>query len=691
MAAMALRTDIDSLPTQPGVYLMRDASEDVLYVGKAVDLRARVRQYFARSGGDGRFHIEFLVPRIQDVEVVVTRTEREALILEDTLIKKYQPRYNVKLKDDKSWLSVRLNLKEEWPRVTTVRRWRDDGAKYFGPYLNELNAWEVMKLLKRTVPLRTCTDSVFRAHRDRPCIEFQMGRCAAPCVEFIDKDGYDDLVQEATLLLEGRNRELARKLETRMHSAAKLLNYEGAARIRDSLRLIERLAEKQTAHAAPGKKDRDVFALHREGELAAVAMLPVREGRLQDARAWTFRGVAEEDSELLGRLITQLYSPTIPPPPEILTQVEVDEAELRAELLGEIKDRKVQIRVPKRGDGVRLLDLATRNASVRFQAAHSKQERAEQALFELQDRLHLTALPRHIECYDNSNIQGTDPVGSLVTFRDGRPWKKGYRIFKIKTVEGADDFASMKEVLGRRFKRAKQGDAGWELPDLVLIDGGRGQLGMVVAACRELNVDVLGPGGNPLPLGSLPGDHRRRRQRWRMGRDGDAGAWAVPPPPVDAGPGVFAHTSKADAEAAGDEPAETGPEASAPAEERLAIRVISIAKPREGEDADKIYEPGRRNPVPFRPYSAGLHLLQALRDEAHRFGVSHHRKQRRKRTLTSELDSIPGVGPALRKKLLRHFGSLKKVKAASVEELSGVRGIGAAKARTIHEALTTDR
>ena len=523
---------------------------------------------------------------------------------------------------------------------------------------------------------------MFRAHQDRPCIEYQMGRCAAPCVGYVDEAGYDELIGEATLLLEGKNRELARKLEVRMHAAAEGLRYEEAARIRDSLRLIEHLADKQTAHAAPGKKDRDVFALQREGELAAVALLPVRGGRLQDARAWTFRGVAEEDGELLGRLITQLYSKTIPPPQEILTQVKVDEAELRAELLGEVADRKVSIRVPQRGDGVRLMDLAKRNVAVRFQAAHSKQERAEQALFELKDRLHLTELPRHIECYDNSNIQGTDPVGSLVTFKDGRPHKKGYRIFKIRTVEGADDFATMKEVLGRRFKRALAGDAGWELPDLVVIDGGRGQLSMVVAACRELGVDVLGPGGNPLPVGVLPGDPRRRRHRWRMVRDGDAGAWSVPPPPEDAGPGVFAHTSKADA---GEESAESAEE-TAP---RLAIRLVSIAKPREGEDADKIYEPGRRNPVPFRPHSAGLHLLQALRDEAHRFGVSHHRKQRRKRTLTSELDSIPGVGPTLRKKLLRHFGSLKRVKAASAADLAAVKGIGKAKAEAIAAALSS--
>ena len=684
---MPLHTDISQLPTQPGVYIMRNADTEVLYVGKAVDLRARVRQYF--SGGDGRFHIDFLVPQITDVDVVVTATEREALILEDTLIKKYQPRYNVKLKDDKSWLSVRLNTIEIWPRVTTVRRWRDDGARYFGPYLNEVNAWEVLKLLKRTIPLRTCSDNVFRAHSERPCIEYQMGRCVAPCVGYCTEEEYDDLVQEAALLLDGRNKELTRKLERRMHDAAADMRFEEAGRIRDSLQLVQRLTVKQTAHGAPGKKDKDVFALHREGELAAVAMLPVREGRLQDARAFTFRGVAEDDGELLGRLITQLYSRTIPPPAEILTPTEVDEAALRAELLSEIAERKVVIRVPQRGEGKRLLDLAVRNAKVRFGTAHSKQERAEQALFELQDRLHLSELPRHIECYDNSNIQGTDPVGALVTFKDGRPWKKGYRIFKIKTVEGSDDFATMKEVLGRRFKRAIKGDTGWELPDLILIDGGRGQLNMVVAACRELGVEVLGPGGTPLPVGILPGDRFSRRDRLnRVARGERAGWWDVPDAPDDPGASIFEAAKTAEEKAKAREAGEAGLEGTGPDSKPLAVRVISIAKPREGEAADKIYEPGRANPVSFRPYSAGLHLLQQARDEAHRFGVSHHRKQRSKRTLTSELDSIPGVGPTLRKKLLRHFGSMKRLRGSTAEDIAKVRGIGKAKAATIAAALS---
>jgi len=621
-----LQTNLDELPTDPGVYVMRDVGDDVLYVGKAVDLRARVKQYFA--GGDGRFHVGFLVPRIQRVEVQVTRTEREALILEDTLIKKFQPPYNVKLKDDKTWLSIRLNQSERWPRVTLVRRWKDDGARYFGPYLNEVKAREVVKLLKRTIPLRTCTDSVFRAHSERPCIEFQMGRCSAPCVGKIDEGGYDDLVTEARLLLEGRNTELVRKLKERMGEASERLEFESAARLRDNIALIGRLAEKQVAHDAPGSKAVDAFALHREGELASVAMLPRRGGRLQDARAFAFHNLADDDDELLGRLITQLYSATVRPPPEILVPLPIADMDLRAELLSEIAGHKVVIRVPMRGKGRQVLDLAQRNAEVRFQAAHSKTARSEQALGELQRLLRLPRPPRNIECYDNSNIQGTDPVGAMVTFRDAVPHKKGYRIFKIKTVVGADDYASMTEVLSRRFTRALNGDEGWALPDLVVIDGGRGQLSMVTQVCQDLGVQVAGPDGQPI------------------------GAWSDP--------SLLTQPT---------------------------IRLVAISKPREGEATDKIYEPGRSNPVGFKPHSAGLHVLQRARDEAHRFGVSHHRKQRKKRTLTSELDTIAGIGPTLRKRLLTTFGSVTKVKRASVEAIAAVPGMGRKRAEAVAEAL----
>jgi excinuclease ABC subunit C len=628
-----LNTDLDGLPTQPGAYLFRDASGEVLYVGKAVDLRARVRQYFQSAGGDGRFHITFLVPQIRDIEVVVTATEREALILEDTLIKKYQPRYNVRLKDDKTWLSVRLTVQEKWPRAMLVRKWRDDGARYFGPYLDEVNARKVLKLMTRTVPLRTCSDGVFRAHSRRPCIEFQMGRCSAPCVGYVTEEDYREHVGEALLLLEGRNRELAKRLNARMLVAAEHLRYEEAARLRDSVQLIGNLKERQSAQVRPGRSDADVFALHREGELACVAIMPVREGRLQDARGFSFHSVAEEDDELLGRLITQLYSRTIPPPPEIIVPFEVADAELRAELLTELAGRKVRFVVPKRGDRVQLVDIALRNAKVRFNAIHSKTERAERAMFGLQKALRLPSLPRRIECYDNSNIQGTDAVGAMVVFKDGKPHKAGYRIFKIKTVQGPDDYATMREVLGRRFKRGLRSDPGWEWPDLVVIDGGRGQLAMVVAACEDLGIEVIT--AQDAQLMELA--RRARRERKDDG---------VP-----------------------------------------RLRVVAIAKPRDDEPTDKIYEPGRSNPVPIKSHDPALHLLQAARDEAHRFGVSHHRRLRSKRTLRSGLDAVPGIGPTLRKRLLRSFGSLKRLKQADAEAIAAVPGVGVKKAEAILEAL----
>ncbi len=618
-----LKTDLDCLPTNPGVYLMKGARGEVLYVGKAVDLRARVKQYWAnQERGDGRFHVAFLVPRIREVEVQVTASEREALILENTLIKRFQPRYNVKLKDDKTWLSLRLPVQDPWPRVTLVRRWKDDGARYYGPYLDEVNARQVLKLLTRTVPLRTCSDAVFKAHSERPCIEYQMGRCAAPCAGIVDQTGYGALVDEARLLLEGRNKELVKRLGERMQAEAEGLRYEQAARIRDGIRLIERIGERQVAQKDPGQKDRDVYGLHREGELAAVALVPVREGRMQHARSFLFRDLAEEDGELIGRLVSQLYSATVPPPPEILVPCAVPDAALRAELLGEVAGRKVAIRQPKRGDGKRLLDIALENAKVRFQAAHSKTERAEQALLALKKALRLPSLPRLIECYDNSNIQGTDPVGAMVTFRDGRPWKAGYRIFRIRTVVGSDDYATMREVLSRRFKRALDEAEGWELPDLLVIDGGRGQLSMVEAACRDCGVAVIGPDG------------------------------VIPDGP--------------------------------------SIRLVGIAKPREGEPSDKIYEAGRANPVGgLRPNSPALHLLQQARDEAHRFGVSHHRKRRKKRTLTSELDAVEGIGAVLRKRLLTHFGSVSRLKKASVEDIAAVPGVGGTRAERIHQAMST--
>jgi excinuclease ABC subunit C len=614
---MPLSTDLDTLPTTPGVYLMRDRAGDVLYVGKAVDLRARVKQYF--GGGDGRFHVAFLVPRIESVEVVVTAGEREALLLEDTLIKKYQPRYNVKLKDDKSWLSVRLPVRERFPRMTLVRRWKDDGARYYGPFLDEINARDVVKLLTKTVPLRTCSDAVFRAHKQRPCIEHPMGRCAGPCAGLVDEPGYRALLDEADLLLRGKHRELQQRLVEKMEADAAALRFEAAAQQRDRVRLLTRLAERQTARTL-GEKDRDAFALHREGDLAVVAMLPSRSGRLQDPRAFSFRGAVEDDAELLGHLIGQIYGASTPPPDELLVPIELPDAAVRSELLTELLGRKVRVFRPQRGEGVRLLELAAKNAAVRFSALHSERERADNAIAELQRRLRMDRLPSRIECYDNSNTQGTDPVSAMVTFRDGKPDKAGYRTFRPKTVEGPDDYATMREVLGRRLRRGAGGEAGWELPDLVLIDGGRGQLAMAVEAAREAGIGAIGPDGRAIGEG----------------------------PP---------------------------------------LRIVAIAKPHDGEPTDKIYEPGRKNAMAFPASSPALRLLQHARDEAHRFSVERHRGARSRRTLRSDLDGVPGIGAALRKRLLTHFGSVAALRGAEVSAIAAVPGIGTKRAAAIRAAL----
>jgi len=296
-----LQTNLETLPSRPGVYLLKDADGNVLYVGKAIQLKARVKQYFAAHGkGDGRFHISFLIPQVNQVEVIVTSNEREALVLEDTLIKKFRPRYNVRLKDDKTWESVRLSLAANWPRVSTVRRWKDDGARYYGPFLHGISAKKVVRLLIQAVPLRTCSDSVFRAHSQRPCIEYQMGRCPGPCAGKVSAEDYSAQVRQGQLLLDGKTRELTRELKSKMEEASAELRFEAAADLRDRIRLAERIGAKQAA-AKPGARDSDTFGLHREGELASVAVLPMRGGKMQEARSFTFRGLAEEDPELLGR------------------------------------------------------------------------------------------------------------------------------------------------------------------------------------------------------------------------------------------------------------------------------------------------------------------------------------------------------------------------------------------------------
>ena len=598
------------IPTHPGVYLMKDAGGTVLYVGKATNLRSRVRSYFGADVGD-RPQVPALMALVADVEVVVTGTEREALILENTLIKKFQPRFNIQLKDDKTWLSVRISVQERWPRVSLIRRWRKDGARYFGPYLNGVRAREVERLIRSAFALRTCTDGVFRAHNKRPCILFNMGNCVAPCVDRVTANEYADLVDQVIQLLQGRNRQLIGRLRAEMKTAAGELRFEQAAELRDRIGLIQRIADRQRVHRAAGE-DRDVFALFREADVVTVAMLPVRDGKVEDPQSFTFSEVVADDAGVLEQVVLQLYDRGVTPAPELLLQIPPPEPDALTELLRERAERPVRIRVPKRGPARKLMDMARENARVRHEAAGEERRQLERATIELRKRLQLDHLPRRIECFDISHIGGTDTVASMVVFQDGKPYKRGYRTFTIRDVEGVDDYAAMREVMVRRLHRTERG---WALPDLLLVDGGKGQLGVALSAATEVELEV--------PLAAL----------------------AKP----DAGE----------------------------------IR-------RNPEATDKVFLPGRKNPVRLPAHSAGMHLLQRVRDEAHRFAVHHHRKKRRKRTIGSALEAIPGVGTGRRKTLLRHFGSLRALRVATAAQIAEVPGIGPTLAEAIAAALAKE-
>jgi len=594
------------LPTSSGVYLFKDDKGKVLYVGKAKNLRARVRQYLA--GQDERFMVRFLVAQAQDVEVVLTDSEKDALILENTLIKRHNPRYNVKLRDDKNFLHLRLHPRASWPRYTLVRQIRDDGSRTFGPYSSAQRARRTLDFVHRTFQLRTCTDAVLKS-RKRPCMLHQMGRCVAPCVDgYTTPQAYGELVRDSMLFLDGRNNEVLERLRRRMTAAAEREDFEEAARLRDLLQTVTRTLERQrVVDRALG--DRDVWGVFQELDRGVAVVVPVRAGMMLEPAALPFEGLLEELPELLSSLLNTWYGDgTIPP--EILVPTLPADADALAELLTEAAGRRVRLHQPQRGDKVRLLRLAERNARDRYQRAHARSERLGRALVELRDLLALPGIPSRIECFDNSNFQGDHPVSSQVVFLDGEPAKKEYRTYKIRTVVGSDDYATMAEVLGRRFRRATEEGL---FPDLLVVDGGKGQLNVALRVLEELG------------LSEQP--------------------------------------------------------------------VIGLAKPRtekkrgDPDPVDKLIVPGRAEPIRLPDHHPTLNLLRHLRDESHRFAIRFHRQVRRKSTLQSVLEEIPGVGPARRVALLRHFGSARALAGATVIELTQVPGIGRTTAQQIRHAL----
>lgn len=597
-------------PLASGVYLMKGEQGTVFYVGKAKNLRNRLRSYFSEQG-DNRPQIRFLLKRVRDIETIVTDTEKEALILENTLIKKHRPRYNINLRDDKTHYSLRLDPREAFPTLQLVRRVRRDGALYFGPYASSAAVRATLKEIYRIFPLRRHPLESCR-RRTRPCLYYQIGQCSGPCHGKISAADYGRLVDGALALLRGRETEVVASLRRQMAAAAARMDYEEAARLRDQLRAIEQTLERQKVVEAGGG-DQDVVGLHREGGEVELAILFVREGKVIDRRSYNLEWRLDED-ELLSSFLQRYYGREIFIPDRILLPFLPEDAEVLADWLSEQRGKKVELLAPQRGTRRELVGLAGRNAEESFRERGSRREARQGVLEEIAERLHLSRLPRRIECFDISNVQGRFSVGSMAVLTDGEPDKGAYRHFRIRSVEGSDDYASLYEVLRRRLERGLREES---LPDFILMDGGKGQLAVLGTVLEELGLAER----------------------------------------IDAA-GI--------------------------AKSRVMANVRGKLVERSEE---RFFLPGRKNPVVLRQGSPALFMLERLRDEAHRFAITHHRKLRRRSSLGSTLEEIPGVGEKRRKALLRHFGSLKAVQAASLDELRAMPGMPAALAEKIHAAM----
>ncbi len=477
--------DLGRVPTLPGCYVMHDASGKPIYVGKAKNLRARLRTYL--NDQDSRYRVKFLMRQVADIEFLVTTTEKEALLLENSLIKEHKPRYNVRLKDDKTYVSLRLNVQEDFPRVTVVRRYKKDGAKYFGPYASSQAVRETMRQVHRLFPLRRCSDHVM-ANRTRPCLYHQMKQCLAPCVGYVDRDRYHEVVDQVIMILEGRTEDLEKRILEQIAQYAEKLEFEQAAALRDRLYDLRRTVERQRTVAVPGAEDRDVFGYYGKGRFFEVQALFFRGGRMLGGRSFSFEQCEMPFDELLSSFLLQFYSRAGVVPREILLPVPIDDADTLAEILAEERGAKVSVVWPQRGEKHALVDLAMRNAHTSFEEKRLAEAANEDLLDQVRRTLQLPAAPNRIECFDISTTQGEKSVGSMVTFEGGMPCKARYRHYAIKAVEGQDDFAMLREVLLRRFTRGIEEN---DLPDLVVIDGGKGQLNVAEAVFKDLGIEDL--------------------------------------------------------------------------------------------------------------------------------------------------------------------------------------------------------
>ncbi len=612
MATEAIAKQLAALPQKPGVYIMKNARGKVIYVGKAIVLRNRVRSYFQKSASHTT-KTELLVQEVADIEWIVTGSELEALILEAELIRKYQPHYNIRLKDDKRYPYIKITWQEDYPHVLIVRRMLPDGAQYFGPFASSQAVHQTLELLRRLFPYRTCNREI-TGHDKRPCLYYHIKRCTGPCIGAIDKESYRAILKQAALFLEGKQEDVLESLRGEMTHSAETLQFERAAELRDTIGAVEKVIERQRI-VSGHLHDHDFVAFARQDGDACVQVFFVRSGRLIGREYFVLDGAGQEsEQEAVGAFIKQFYSEAANIPPEVLVPLDLDEMGVIQEWLNQRRGTKVVIKVPKRGDKRRVMNMARENATETLDRLRAEWEydssKHTEAIAELQQALNLPKPPSRIECYDISNTQGTNSVGSMVVFINGRPSKQDYRRFKIQTVQGANDFASMAEVLSRRLARAaeKSDQPGakenrWALlPDLIILDGGKGQLHIVGQAI------------------------------------------------ADAG---YSH-----------------------------IPTVGLAKQNE-----ELFMPGRDESVLLPRDSQALYLVQRVRDEAHRFAITYHRKLRSQESVRSALDTIPGVGPKRRQALLAHFGSVSAIKAATIDELAGVPGMNRKAAEAIAEML----
>ena len=615
----ALLAQVQALPRSPGVYLMRDAASNIVYVGKAARLKDRVRSYFRGPTGLTP-KMRKLVANVTELEHIVTDSEAEALILECNFIKRYKPRYNVRLKDDKTYPYLKIDVHHPWSQVLITRRLENDGARYFGPYTNSESVRQTLALIKKLFPYRSC-NKVITGTDPRPCLDFHIHRCLGPCIGAVSQEEYAAVVHQVILFLEGKQELVVKDLRRKMEAASDQLEFERAAALRDQIRAVEKVVERQKI-VSTTRKDQDVIAFVREGNQCGVQVFLIRGGKLFGREHFVLEGAQDENpSEVMTSFVQQYYTSVPNIPSTILLQQPVQGEEVITDWLKSRRGGKIVLQVPRQGEKKRLIEMVAENARQTLQQLQVKwladTGKTAAALTELQDALDLQRIPLRMECYDISNISGASAVGSMVVFEDGRPKPADYRRFRIKTVTGSDDYAMMQEVLRRRFKRAREvlpapdvqeqpeeeeadeavvqarheAASKWGvLPDLLIIDGGRGHLNAVTEIMRELGVHF--------------------------------------------------------------------------------IATCALAKQQE-----EVFLPHVSESVLLPRASQGLYLLQRIRDEAHRFAITYHRQVRSKAAVASGLDNVPGIGPKRRKALLQRFGSLRALKEAPIEEITAVKGL----------------